>query len=209
MADDKKISELSRVPDTGGAEYIEVVKGGGNYRRKANLTATTAPTVNDDQSQEYSNGSPWFDVTTGTLYICKDPTNGAAVWSKFVGGEGGTWAPTASDVTNDATVTLSSGIYSRVGDIVNFSLNCIVEMAVNQPSTSFTFNLPIASAFTDSGQLKAAISGTLQDTSFDPPSQLYRVIISAGTGVASVSAFNGQDVGATYAVNILGQYIVV
>lgn len=149
------------------------------------------------------NNVPNFEALKGQLVVALTQVyeNG--------GGESGTWIPTASDVTNDATVTLSSGIYSRVGDIVNFSLNCTVEMAVDQPSTSFTFNLPIASSFTDAGQLNAAISGELQDTSFDPPSPLSRVIISAGTGVASVSSFNGKDDGATYAVNILGQYIVV
>lgn len=150
------------------------------------------------------NNAQNFEALKGQLVVAL-----TQVYENGGGGESGTWVPTPSDVTNDATVTLSSGIYSRVGDIVNFSLNCNVEMAVDQPATTFTFNLPIASAFTDAGQLKAAISGTLQDTSFDPPSPLYRVNISAGTGVASVSSFNGQDVGATYAVNILGQYIVV
>lgn len=204
-----KFSQFGQASNTSETEISVGVKGGSNFKRLNNMTATNAPTSTDDGSDGYTVGSTWFDTTTGTLYVCSDSTNGAAVWVAHEKAESGTWIPTASDVTNDATVTLSSGIYSRVGDIVNFSLNCIVEMAVDQSATTFTFNLPIASAFTDSGQLKAAISGTLQDTSFDPPSPLYRVIISAGEGVALVSPFNGKDEGGRYTVSIVGQYIVV
>lgn len=47
---------------------------------KTNLTATTAPTVNDDSSAGYRDLSRWYDTVTETLYICIDPSPGAAVW---------------------------------------------------------------------------------------------------------------------------------
>lgn len=46
-----------------------------------NLTATTAPTVNDDANDGYRIGSRWVDSVTGRTYVCVDTTVGAAVWS--------------------------------------------------------------------------------------------------------------------------------
>lgn len=46
------------------------------------LDATAAPTVNDDSSAGYSEGSYWIDVTNDEAYRCVDDTVGAAVWIK-------------------------------------------------------------------------------------------------------------------------------
>jgi len=49
---------------------------------KFNNTAA-APTVNDDSSQGYAVGSHWFRTGawgTGSLFVCTDPSVGAAVW---------------------------------------------------------------------------------------------------------------------------------
>lgn len=45
-----------------------------------NLSATTAPGVNDDVTKGYSVGSQWIDVESQTSYLCYDATEGAAVW---------------------------------------------------------------------------------------------------------------------------------
>ena len=125
--------------------------------------------------------------------------------------QSGTWTPTATNVTNDATVTLSAGIYSKVGNVVNFSLICQVEMAVDQRATSFKFNIPVASDFANSSELRAAISGTLYDTATSPISPITRFRISADTtdGVANVESFNGEELAAVYSIQIVGQYLVV
>ncbi|MCW8988290.1 MAG: hypothetical protein OQK75_11555 [Gammaproteobacteria bacterium] len=44
------------------------------------IDATAAPTVNDDSSVGYSEGSYWVDVTNDEAYRCVDDTVGAAVW---------------------------------------------------------------------------------------------------------------------------------
>ena len=95
----------------------------------SNPTATTAPTVNDDGSDGYTVGSTWFDTITGTLYILKDPTNGAAVWVaqgnpylSYVAllSQTGTDAPTATVMMNNTGQTFTytydaSGQYSLNG----------------------------------------------------------------------------------------------
>lgn len=47
-----------------------------------NLSATAAPTVDDDVDVGYGPGSVWVDVSNGNVYICTDATDGAAVWIK-------------------------------------------------------------------------------------------------------------------------------
>lgn len=46
----------------------------------SNLSATAAPTVNDDSGDGYSIGSQWYDSTNDNMYHCLDATLGAAVW---------------------------------------------------------------------------------------------------------------------------------
>jgi len=47
-----------------------------------NLTGTSPPTVNNDETQGYSKNSVWFDTGANPveIYRCVDPTEGAAVW---------------------------------------------------------------------------------------------------------------------------------
>lgn len=47
---------------------------------KANFTAVTDPTVNDDSSQGYTNRSEWYNTLTGEIYRCVDSSVGAADW---------------------------------------------------------------------------------------------------------------------------------
>ena len=48
---------------------------------KMNLSATSAPTVNDDTTSNYSIGSMWINTTSEISYICTDPTTSSAQWS--------------------------------------------------------------------------------------------------------------------------------
>ena len=75
-----KFTQFAQASNTSETEISVGVKGGSNFKRLNNMTATTAPTVTDDGSDGYTVGSTWFDTTTGTLYVCSDSTNGAAVW---------------------------------------------------------------------------------------------------------------------------------
>lgn len=47
---------------------------------KNNFIATTDPTVNDDTTQGYDEGSVWINTTLDEAYRCVDATAGAAVW---------------------------------------------------------------------------------------------------------------------------------
>jgi hypothetical protein len=47
-----------------------------------NLDATTDPTVDDDDTAGYCEGSNWLNKTLGKAFICMDNTTGAAVWKQ-------------------------------------------------------------------------------------------------------------------------------
>jgi len=48
--------------------------------RRDNWNATSAPTVNDDETDGYSEGSKWVDVQNHIEYCCMDGSTGEAVW---------------------------------------------------------------------------------------------------------------------------------
>jgi len=52
-------------------------------QRKANLAATTGPTLNDDTGDGYDVSSLWLDTTNDKSYICVDATVGAAKWFRI------------------------------------------------------------------------------------------------------------------------------
>ena len=47
---------------------------------KNNFSATTDPTVNDDDFDGYSAGSLWINVVTPAVFICSSSSAGAATW---------------------------------------------------------------------------------------------------------------------------------
>ncbi|MCK5617090.1 hypothetical protein KAR91_85295 [Candidatus Pacearchaeota archaeon] len=51
---------------------------------KSNLIATINPTIDDDESEGYCVGSRWINITFGSVFICVDNTNGAAVWVRSI-----------------------------------------------------------------------------------------------------------------------------
>lgn len=66
---------------TGAAVWRTVAPGGTGDSTRTNFTATVDPTVNDDQTLEYSAGSMWLNTTTNTLFTCAKADTGAALWS--------------------------------------------------------------------------------------------------------------------------------
>jgi hypothetical protein len=53
--------------------------------QKNNITATTDPTVSNDSSEGYSQGSLWINHTGETIWLCSDASVGAAVWFQVSG----------------------------------------------------------------------------------------------------------------------------
>lgn len=87
---------------------------------KVNLTATTAPTFSDDDTQGYAAGSRWINTTTDRIYACVDATAAAAIWSwinsvaqgHLTVTAGANSSQTYSPYATDAVGTTASGLFS-------------------------------------------------------------------------------------------------
>lgn len=68
--------------DFAGADAGHMIRtGAGAYAvLKHNLSASAAPTANDDSGDGYAVGSLWIDTTNDKVYQCVDATSTAAVW---------------------------------------------------------------------------------------------------------------------------------
>jgi len=93
--------------DVSAYSGVPLITGGATSELKFNLTATVAPTVDDDVTTGYSIGSRWIDVTADREYVCLDATDGAAVWTqtsnRCCSGSG---SESAKTLTDGATITI-------------------------------------------------------------------------------------------------------
>ena len=82
LTDRLRLPDKLRFLDGGIAEIGELVSdsSGDLSVRRHNMTATVAPTADEDAGDGYEVGSVWIDVTNDKAYICVDSTVTAAVW---------------------------------------------------------------------------------------------------------------------------------
>jgi hypothetical protein len=117
-----------------------------------NLTATAAPTANEDSGDGYEVGSLWIDVTGDAAYYCVDSTVAAAVWLNLTaagssvtsgaGAPGSTpsavgdvYIDTTADTAYIATDTTGSGDWDLVHtNAVLDNIGASVDPTVNEDS---------------------------------------------------------------------------
>lgn len=66
--------------DVSGFDGFLRIASGTASAIKWNMGTTTAPGVDNDNTQGYAIGSIWLDTTADIAYICLDASTGAAVW---------------------------------------------------------------------------------------------------------------------------------
>jgi hypothetical protein len=159
---EQKISLMDNRPDNAGFTYREVVVGGvvGNYKVKDWLTATEAPNVNYDTVNGWSKGSMVY--YNSQIFICEDPTEGAAVWVVYLDSlTDTTFTPTVSGET-DGTLLVSNFKIKRVGDICTFSFSGQFTLAAGQFSGVALIDLPTlfqpSSNWSSSSQVVAVLN---------------------------------------------------
>jgi hypothetical protein len=67
--------------------------------------------------------------------------------------DSGIYTPVVTNETNNSTITIEGGLYSRVGDIVTVTIKLIVELDTGETTTGFNISLPISTTFTDREEL--------------------------------------------------------
>ncbi|MCA3696246.1 hypothetical protein [Aquidulcibacter sp.] len=63
-----------------GSATVALVPHARDFPPQSNMTAASAPTAANDQTQGYAVGSQWLWAARGLLWICLDATTGAAIW---------------------------------------------------------------------------------------------------------------------------------
>lgn len=71
---------------------LTTITNAANNIPKANLSATTNPGVNDDNTQGYQAGSVWANTSGNTVWICASAGTGAASWTDVTAAGAGTFA---------------------------------------------------------------------------------------------------------------------
>jgi hypothetical protein len=155
-----------------------------------NLSASAAPTVNEDSGDGYSIGSRWLDTTNDKEYVATDVTAGAAVWKETTAGG----SITVSENFLTSAVTISSTNTFFDGPSLSLAagtylLDAVVTIDV-QTSAHFTAKIwdgttlmsPTPEHFhaTNGGQLAFALHG-------------YVVLGGTTTVKVSVAANNGTN----------------
>lgn len=125
---------------------------------KSNLSATTAPTANEDSGDGYAVGSTWINVTTDEAYVCLDATVGAAVWEN-------TTATATGDPVDASYVVMGLNGTLTAERVLQGSVNQVV-VTDNYPGSqtvTLSLALGIDAARIGGGNVTSTVFGFLGD----------------------------------------------
>lgn len=147
------------------AGELATTGAGSLYVLKHNLVATSAPTVDNDESENYAVGSRWLDVSADRAYLCLDKTDGAAVWTEvsqkllfdaIVAPSGGDYTlPSAAFAAGHKSIFVRSGTYAETTDVL---------VPANGRIFGEQSGADVTLSFTGSVGVKADASGGTKDT---------------------------------------------
>lgn len=103
----------------------------------------------------------------------------------------GTWSPTLTDGTNSSGASVSAGRYTRVGNIVTFSLTFTTTTSSGASATTVTATLPVASDFTTTSQASGTNSG-LRGSVTSTTGDLLSIDWTSNTGGSETITITGQ-----------------
>lgn len=100
----------------------------------------------------------------------------------------GLFAPTISNIINDAIVQNIEGIYSRSGGVVTGMFQCDVTLDAGANSASFEFSLPILTDFANRNQLHCTCNVITNLVEL-----VGEAVISDSKGTVSITSANNGD----------------
>ena len=162
------------LPDSAGAE-INLTDDANAVLN--NFTANTAPTVNDDTDLGYSAGSQWYDILNSKNYICRDNSDGAAVWKEFGFNQN-------LNTTDDVIFNRIYGSQVRIGDNTGITAHGTNAIAIGSGAgnnTQGNYGIAIGDSAGASNQLPNSIAIGLSAGS-----------TSQGLSAVAIGEFAGQ-----------------
>jgi hypothetical protein len=109
------------------AGRLYIMNDGGTIIREVSHNLTYTPTVTDDVTKGFVQNTRWI-LDNGDVYVCTDPTEGAAVW-EFITGV----VPTLQQVLNEGNTATTNNLQIIVGPVDD--LTSVISMT---PSTLIT-----------------------------------------------------------------------
>ena len=166
----------------------------GMTQARLNLTATTDPTVNNDNTQDYQPGSLWLNTTNSRVWLCMSNATGAATWA-IDGVIPGTGVEPSNMLTQFGSCAFGSanGFFTEEGNIYRAeSLAGVGNGADTTDDILFGIVLP-ANAFDQAGRgLNITAFGQTGATTNNK-----RVKIFVGCTFTGGTLTNGVQVGGT------------
>jgi len=159
-----------------------------------NWVATTAPTVNNDQTEGYQPGSIWVDITGNLGYQCVSAGTGAALWYLI------TLTPISQgDAEAGSATALQAFTAQRVSQAITALAPAATASSIVNVQTGTSYEIAGSDngkeiIFTNAGAIAVTLPDTL-DTLFQC------VVKQAGAGVPTVTpdtdTINGAGAGIT------------
>lgn len=159
-----------------------------NPQSIANLTATTDPTVSNDNTQDYGPGSVWLNTTGNRIWVCESASTGAAVWA--LGGV----VPGVGIEPSSMLTYFGSGTQSFADAGVIYRYQSITGTGNGNDTTEdtlTTFSLPASSLDIAGRTLQLTASGSLANNAHSKTARLY----FGSSIVATTAAQTGANVG--------------
>jgi hypothetical protein len=177
-------------------------------------SSTSAPSATDDSSEGYAVNSKWFNNLTGIEYICRDATDGAAIWvrqdnadffgyvsTRFYHGILGTQAGGAAIGGNAVKLhpivikerVIISELAARV-ITAEATKNFQLGIYAAHPTTRFPTGNPLATTASMSCGVTGAMSGDITDITLDPGLYWVAMNTDSTTAVWSTYGSGGNNI---------------
>lgn len=124
---------------------------------------------------------------TGSLQVT---SGGSVIEGPMVAA--GTFTPTLTAVTNTSSPLLDGARYTRIGNIVTFSLRFSVTTSSGSSASSIRVTLPVASSFSNINQAAGTCSGSLGRVESDATNDELIVAWTSGAGGTETIVVTGQ-----------------
>lgn len=161
------------------------------------LDATSPPTVTDDYTEGYTEGSLWFNAASGVFYICQDATATAAVWVEIEASSSSfPLARVALTVSSPTTWDIQAAQYASMTGSGSRTLN-----ATNAPvagdcdvlltASGGALTIILGSNFTQTGRSYTVPSGQTRLLTFRARNgevQVIHAVISQASDLAATGA---------------------
>lgn len=139
-----------------------------NFKKLSSKLSTSIPTTSNDSTENYAQGSRWFNTASKTEYICLDASVGAAVWVQVA-------ASTSTDIVTVGFVLDGAGVIIPAGSAgykeIAIAGTLVGWTVLSNASDTFTIdikrctysNFPTTTSITGAGtkpNVSSAVKGT-------------------------------------------------